>query len=184
VPEDDPHAADDSRPGRMAEPAHRPIRGWRCASRAIPTGADVRQAVIVPLDVLTQAGGQPHAAALGPSILVVDDEESVRGVAARLLERLGYAVYVAASGHHALDLAEALGSVELLLTDVRMPGMTGPELVERLALQLPTVRVLYMSGYVDDHLVDACHHVGVRFLQKPFSGASLAAAVTSALETA
>ena len=134
-------------------------------------------------DVFTGIGLGPESAAAGPSILIVDDEAGVRGVAARLLERLGYAVHVASSGVAALELAERLDHVELLLTDVRMPGMTGPELVELLVARVPSLRVLYMSGYVDDHLVGACHRAGVRFLQKPFSGATLADAVRAALDT-
>ncbi|HZU85195.1 MAG TPA: response regulator, partial [Polyangiaceae bacterium] len=90
----------------------------------------------------------------------------------------------AASGPDALELAGRLDGVALLLTDVRMPGMTGPELVERLSGREPSLRVLYMSGYVDDHLVDACQRAGVRFLQKPFNAALLAEAVRRALEPA
>jgi len=101
----------------------------------------------------------------------VEDDESVRGLARTTLERHGYTVLVAKNGPEALMLLEQhQGIVELLLTDVIMPGMNGRELSERLQQHVPNLKTIYMSGYTDNVL--ATHNVlgpDTFFIQKPFS---------------
>jgi two-component system cell cycle sensor histidine kinase/response regulator CckA len=88
----------------------------------------------------------------------------------RLLERLGYVVLLAAGATEARHVFDAHPSIDLLLTDVVMPGESGPELVEQLRLQRPSLKVIYMSGYTDEAVI---HHgvlePGILFLHKPFS---------------
>lgn len=98
------------------------------------------------------------------TILVADDEEPLRNLLCRLLERNGYAALPALDGPDALRIAsEYPGPIDLLLADVRMPGMQGPELYRCLESQRPGLRVLFMSGYVGSRIGDA------PFLRKPFT---------------
>src|SRR6478672_10908407 len=85
------------------------------------------------------------------TMLVVEDEDGLRSLAKRLLERLGYTVLVAANAEEAAGLVERNPSIEILLTDVVMPGTSGPELTKRLLALRPDLRVIYMSGYRGDH---------------------------------
>jgi len=113
-----------------------------------------------------------------PTILLVDDEDSVRKVLAFPLEKDGYTVIQAPSGRAALDLLAAGETVDAVLTDVVMPDMGGGELAERLRELAPALPVLYMSGYTGtDVLRRGFDERGVPFLQKPFSPASLTAGI-------
>jgi PAS domain S-box-containing protein len=118
------------------------------------------------------------------TILLAEDEEQLRTLAAMMLRQAGYTVLEARRGEEALQLAEQhAGRIHLLLTDVVMPGMSGRELAERLAATYPRLRVLYMSGYTDDAMVR--HDVqaeSVRLLHKPFSSVALADAVRAVLD--
>jgi two-component system cell cycle sensor histidine kinase/response regulator CckA len=118
------------------------------------------------------------------SILLVEDESVVRELAHRVLVDLGYAVHEAGSGEEALALAaDPALPVDLLLTDVIMPGMGGKELHERLVDGRPGLRVVFMSGYTANIL--APHGVleqGTILLQKPFSISAMAATVREALD--
>ena len=122
---------------------------------------------------------------LPPVILVVDDDDSVRQVAAKVLERAGYRVLQAGDGTEALKVArEHVGHLDLVLTDVVMPGMNGRELGEQLAGQRPETRLLYMSAYTEDEVILRGIRVAdVHFLYKPFSLEGLNAAVRRALST-
>jgi CheY-like chemotaxis protein len=108
------------------------------------------------------------------TLLVVEDAEGLRELTRRLLERQGYTVLLAANADEARKLFDQHPLIDLLLTDVVMPGASGPELVKELVARRPTLRVLYMSGYTEDAIV---HHgvldPGVEFLHKPFSAESL-----------
>lgn len=110
------------------------------------------------------------------AILVVDDDESLRKVVARALERAGYEVLVASSGKHALMLADfSLSTIDLLIVDIELsPGMTGFELALEVRARRPGLPVLYMSG--------ASPGPVEHFLPKPFSLAELIAKVEEMLE--
>ena len=118
------------------------------------------------------------------TILVVEDEEAVRNLTARILRAAGFKVLVASHGGQALLECEKFpGEIHLLLTDVVMPQMSGPELAARLDKVRPGLRVLYMSGYTDDAIV---HHgvlaPGTKFIGKPFNAVDLALKVRDVLD--
>jgi CheY-like chemotaxis protein len=117
------------------------------------------------------------------TVLVVEDEAILRMLAKRMLERQGYTVLVAASAEEALRLFEQNASIDVLLTDVVMPGATGPELTGRLVEWRPGLKVIYMSGHTEDAIVQ--HGVlkpGVAFLQKPFTSESLGGKIRELLD--
>jgi CheY-like chemotaxis protein len=120
------------------------------------------------------------------TILLVEDEDIVRTLVREMLESAGYAVVDAGSPARALEVAaEHEGSLDLLVTDVVMPGMSGRDLAERLVASRPGLRVLYTSGYTQDVI----SHQGVldsdtAFLEKPFSSAALRRAVRDVLDAA
>ena len=118
------------------------------------------------------------------TVLLVEDNEAVRDLTARALRRRGYTVFEARDGEGALHWMQTGGvRPHLLLTDVVMPGLSGPNLAARLIQLHPNLRVLYMSGYTDD--VGAVHGnfwAGVPLLQKPFTPAALAERVRLALD--
>ena len=118
------------------------------------------------------------------TVLLVEDEEIVRKLAVRVLDELGYRVLQAGNGDEAITLALGCGErIDLLLTDVVMPGMSGRELANRLTQVHPGTRVLFTSGYTDDAIV---HHGvlddGVAFLGKPYSPLALAGKVREVLD--
>jgi two-component system, cell cycle sensor histidine kinase and response regulator CckA len=121
----------------------------------------------------------------GELVLVIEDEPALRGLAKLVIERLGYRVVAAENGGAALIRVEEEGlRPDVILTDVVMPGMNGRVLVERLSRTLPSVKVIYMSGYTDDAVLHhGIHHTGVGFLQKPFSISDLAAALEAAFDS-
>jgi two-component system cell cycle sensor histidine kinase/response regulator CckA len=118
------------------------------------------------------------------TVLLVEDEDGVRKLARRILERQGYEVLEASGGAEALDLAEKHREpIHLLLTDVVMPRMGGRQLSERLVERRPGIRVLFMSGYTDDQLLPHDRAgADVAFLPKPFDSKGLAAAVRAVLD--
>jgi CheY-like chemotaxis protein len=117
-------------------------------------------------------------------ILLVEDDDQVRALARRVLEQHGYRVLEAAEAEAALRVAEeAPGPVHLLLTDVVLPRMSGFELAERLAGQLPSAAVLFVSAYREHPSLEARGLPrGARLLPKPFAPAELAAAVRETLD--
>ena len=117
------------------------------------------------------------------TVLVVEDVSAVRGVAREMLERSGYRVLEAANGDQALRVAaKHSGPIDLLLTDVVMPGISGRVLAQQLAEIRPQMRVLYMSGYTDDAVVNhGMLDPGLQYLQKPFTRAGLARKVHEVL---
>jgi two-component system, cell cycle sensor histidine kinase and response regulator CckA len=117
------------------------------------------------------------------TVLVVEDEPSVRSLVARMLTRQGYHVVEAENGAVALTLASAMPTLDLLLTDVVMPGLSGPQLKERIAAIHPRCRMLFISGYPDNVLGEhALMVAGQPFLEKPFTVGELTAKVRKALD--
>jgi CheY-like chemotaxis protein len=117
------------------------------------------------------------------TILLVEDEPAVRRMAAEVLLNIGYRVIAAPSGADALRMAaKHEGPLDLLLTDVVMPGMTGPELARQFHSKFPRMRILYMSGYTDDAIEKhGLRGRTVRLLQKPFTHETLARGIREAL---
>jgi CheY-like chemotaxis protein len=117
-------------------------------------------------------------------VLVVEDEPAVLTLSRRALEAQGYVVLAASDAAAALRIVERHGgTIHMLLTDVVMPGLSGRELADRLAAQRPGIRVLYMSGYPGDAVVQhGTLPSGSAFLQKPFSPDGLARKVRDVLD--
>ena len=118
------------------------------------------------------------------TILVAEDEDGVRSLTREVLEKCGYTVLEAANGEEALKVAEQhKGPLDLLLSDVVMPRMGGPELAQALLAKRPSVKVLYMSGYTDHPMVRrGVVNAGVAFLQKPFTPTVLVSRIREVLE--
>jgi PAS domain S-box-containing protein len=140
---------------------------------------------VVPLAAPPAPAAAHGASGAAGTILLVEDEELVRRTAVRMLESLGYHVLAAAAPADALALArEPSRRIDLLLTDVVMPGMKGPELARQLATLRPGLRVLFMSGYTANAALTRGGADGADgFLQKPFTRADLSARVAEALGT-
>jgi two-component system cell cycle sensor histidine kinase/response regulator CckA len=120
------------------------------------------------------------------TLLLVEDEPYVRKIVCRALERSGHRVLLASSGEEALEVfAHFDGVVDLLVTDVVMPGMSGADLARQIRARQQGVRVLFMSGYTDE--VISRHGVldpGIDFIQKPFSPATLVTRVREVINGA
>ena len=118
------------------------------------------------------------------TILLVEDEDPVREVTALLLESLGYQVLQVSNAKDALNLVEnTRAKIDLLFTDVIMPGMSGRELVEALRLRDPGLKVLFQSGYTDDIVIrHGILRAEVAFLQKPFTVDALAKKIRERLD--
>jgi PAS domain S-box-containing protein len=131
------------------------------------------------------SGASLHAAPRGTeTVLAVEDEDAVRRIVRIALESTGYRVLEARSGPEALVAAARHGGkIDLVLTDVVMPEMSGRELAERIRKEKPGIRILYMSGYTDDAIMrHGIVESGVAFLQKPFSPLVLARKVREVLD--
>jgi two-component system cell cycle sensor histidine kinase/response regulator CckA len=138
-------------------------------------------------DASVQASGSVDSAPVArPSetILLVEDEAGLRRLSKRILEQAGYRVVVATNGNDAEKLfIQRTDPIHLIVTDVVMPGCGGPELLARLQVKTPELRVLYMSGYTEQ---SAAHQSGIDrglpFVQKPFTAAELVRQVREALD--
>jgi CheY-like chemotaxis protein len=140
----------------------------------------ISNAVATPLSqgvVRASAGGSE-------TILLVEDEDALRRLARRILDRQGYTVLESRNGREALERAtQHDGPIDLVLTDVIMPEMSGRGLVERLRAVRPRAAILYMSGYTDDDVLRrGLFEPGARFVQKPFVPDELLRVVRSALD--
>jgi CheY-like chemotaxis protein len=133
-----------------------------------PHGLDVLEEAAVP-------GGHE-------TVLVVEDDASVREIAVRALRARGYQVLEAANGVEALAVAERLGNrIDVLVTDMVMPQMGGLDLAEKLRALRPRLRALFTSGYTEDNAAQLREIGDARFLQKPFTGSALARRVREVL---
>jgi CheY-like chemotaxis protein len=117
-------------------------------------------------------------------VLVVEDEEMVRRLTRTILEASGYVVLEAGDGLEGLSVCQSHdGAIDLLLSDVMMPGLGGRELAARAALLRPGLRVLFMSGHTEDVILKEGIQKGMPFLQKPFRPADLAHKVREVLDS-
>ncbi|MDQ3997137.1 MAG: PAS domain S-box protein [Gemmatimonadota bacterium] len=133
-----------------------------------------------------RSAGEPHPAHArgGETILLVDDEEAVRSSARRALERAGYDVIAATDGSDALRLfTEHDGGIHMVVTDVVMPGLSGRELVGRLRIMRPKLRVLFVSGYTEEGVRrQGVLEPGAAYLEKPFTPERLLRKVREVLD--
>jgi two-component system, cell cycle sensor histidine kinase and response regulator CckA len=135
---------------------------------------------------IISAAPQPLARGVGSeNVLIVEDDEAIRRVGVRVLRNEGYSVLQAASAEEALEIdAQALARVDLMITDVVLPGLNGRQLADSLRSTYPNMRVLFVSGYTEDAIV---HHgvldEGVAFLPKPFSPRALLGRVRAMLDS-
>jgi two-component system, cell cycle sensor histidine kinase and response regulator CckA len=135
-----------------------------------------------PVESPRPPSAMPAAAGRTGTILIVEDDGGVREFAARVLKRAGYRILTASDGPAAIAGA-GKEHLQLLLTDVVMPNMSGHEVAVRLAQTQPGLRVLYMSGHTDKGIVrDGVLEPGIDFLSKPFTGEALLHAVAVAME--
>ena len=128
-------------------------------------------------------GSAPAKRSRPSRILLVEDDSAIRRVATRILERDGFEVIGAASAEEALQALEGENPVvDLVLTDVVLPGMTGPEFVDRIRSRTPGIRVLFSSGYAEnalpDHGLDPAEHT---FLSKPYTVDALTSRIREVL---
>jgi CheY-like chemotaxis protein len=127
----------------------------------------------------------PEALEGRETILLVEDEELVRQLTAKILDERGYRILEAADGREALEVVASFeDAIHLLLTDVVMPGMPGTVLARRTVSLRPSIKVLFMSGYSEEAVESPTGHLaGVRILQKPFEARDLLTAVREVLES-
>ena len=137
-----------------------------------------------PIEVVETPKALPESLQGDETILVVEDDDAVRNMTLEFLKIKGYAVVDARSAADAIQLIEHhKGPIDLVLTDVVMPGMKGRELVERLANLRPGMKVLYMSAYTEDAIINfGILDPGTAFIEKPFSPDELACKVREVLD--
>ena len=140
----------------------------RVEAAEIPDSASSRQGVVAP-------GTE--------TLLLVEDQQEVRQLALQVLEIYGYKVLAAANGDQALEIARANPDIDLMVTDVVMPGMTGPQLAQNLLEIRPNLKVIFMSGYADAAMAPSDVPEGAGYLQKPFAPETLARQVREVLDS-
>jgi CheY-like chemotaxis protein len=137
-----------------------------------------------PLEEIRQRAVRKETPRGNETVLIVEDEEEVRKLAVKILQRQGYMVLVASHGNEALSVCKKhKGSIHLLVTDIVMPRMSGRELASRMAKIHPGIKVLYMSGYTENAI--AHHSVlnkDMHYIQKPFTLEGMARAVREVLD--
>jgi two-component system cell cycle sensor histidine kinase/response regulator CckA len=130
---------------------------------------------------------KPHVSVAGTeTILVVEDNASLRELTRKILQRQGYTVLLSGNGEEAMRICdEHDGTIALALTDVVMPGVSGRELANHLQHRRPDMRILYMSGYTDDAILHlGVLNAGVPLLEKPFTPGALVAKIRDVLDSA
>jgi CheY-like chemotaxis protein len=143
----------------------------------LPKAAEAADAI--PIEVT--AVHRPRAG--GETVLVVEDAEGLRELTRRLLERQGYTVLTAGDADEAVRVFDLNTSIDVLLTDVVMPGVSGPELSSLLVERHPALKVIYMSGYTEDSIVrHGVLNPGIAFLHKPFTSDTLGQKIGEVLD--
>ena len=143
----------------------------------LPVYREAEGAVQAPV----AAPGQKDALWGSGTILLVEDEPTVRNVAERALTRHGYTVVTADNGEEALEALGRMDEIDLLISDVVMPGMDGPTVVREARKNRPDLKILFMSGYAEEQLRKSIDLENVNFLPKPFSVTDLAEAARRAI---
>ena len=177
---------------RLLAKAEEIARSRGCAGIYLDTaagrGTNVR--LYLPVTNAVQEPLKPEPAVGRPArgtetLLLVEDNDAVRELSVRALKNRGYTVYAARSGEEAIEWLVRSGiKPKLLITDVVMPGVSGPNLAARLIQQNPGMRVLYVSGYSEDsNLLQGAFLGRVPLLQKPFTPSKLAERIRSILDT-
>jgi CheY-like chemotaxis protein len=138
-------------------------------------------AVILQLSSRQKTMGHSNFEQRRETILVVEDAEAIRNMVCAMLTQQGYRCLTATDGADALELLRDQ-AVNLVLTDVIMPRMTGAELAGHLARRQPDVRVVFMSGYTDDPVVQRVGRMSPIFLHKPFTTDTLVTKIREALD--
>ena len=158
-----------------------------CASQP---GAGTSFEILLPAVIEPIAKAEPAAGGLARAprgsevILLVEDEDMVRDLTRRVLEASGYTVYAARNGREGFAVCESHeGPIDLLLSDVVMPGLGGRELAEGVLKLRPGIKVVFMSGHTQDVLLQEGVQKGTAFLQKPFTPAGLAQKVREVLDS-
>ena len=138
----------------------------------------------MPLDSTSHQSKPPSPQSGTETILLVEDENAVRNIVRIVLTRYGYKVLEAADGNAALEIVGSYQQpIHMLLTDVVMPGMHGPEVAKAVVSKIPSIRVIFMSGYVDDARTrEGLADPTASFIQKPFSSEDLAHKVRTILD--
>jgi signal transduction histidine kinase len=144
----------------------------------LPRSDDAPTTTSVPAPATTALVSVPVAKS---TILLAEDDPELRSVLRRILTRMGHEVIAAESGQEALAVADGHAEVPLLVTDVLMPGLGGPEVFERLRARWPKLRVLFVSGHAAGERVPRADGTQVAFLAKPFSPDALRQKVTAML---
>jgi CheY-like chemotaxis protein len=148
--------------------------GWIDLDTAIGVGTTFQ--IMLPAAAAAPQSDQLSEHAIDrPLLLLVEDEPSLRTLVVSVLEDRGYEVLQAGNGLDAIELAERhRGRIDLLLTDIVMPGLSGPELAHRLRRLRPGLEVLFMSGYNDSRVVSrGVEQANVNLLVKPFTPSEL-----------
>ena len=145
---------------------------------------DLPQAVAAEVPDAASAGDAPAVAPGSETVLLVEDEAAVRAIVRRILRQQGYTVLEASHGREGLRVAERhVGRIDLVVTDVVMPELSGRAFAEQLASTHPGVRVLFMSGYTDDEILRRGFFLpGMALLEKPFTADGLLQAVREVLD--
>ena len=157
------------------------IEGAGAAFRIfLPAAGEAELAEVLPVEVKVKA---PRDLSGAGRILFVEDEDAVRGIAARLLRQRGYEVIEAADGEEALLLAEEhAGQIDMMISDVIMPGLDGPSLLKKARQYLGDAPVMFISGYAESDFSDLLQdETGVSFLPKPLDIKTLAERVKQEL---
>ncbi len=138
---------------------------------------------IEPLEVAPQLSELRESVVGRKTVLVVEDEREVRELACEFLKSAGYSVLTAEDGLEALEIAKGFGkSIHVVLTDIVMPRMRGPALAKRLKTLLPHLKIVYMTGYLEQSAPDDDFLQDAFFLQKPFSRETVVGQVSESLK--